>query len=111
VQLEKVKVYACEDADVAMILSKKLIPKLEELNLLQVFKETELKFIEVLAGMEVNGVKVDSDLLDVMSVEFEKELERIAQDIYSEAGSEFNLNSHNQLRGLLFDKLSLPRKS
>ncbi len=110
VELEKAKTYACEDADVAMILSKKLASRLEELNLIGVFKDIELKFIEVLARMEINGVKVDPNLLESMSVEFEKELDRIAKDIYSEAGAEFNLNSPIQLREVLFDKLRLPRK-
>lgn len=110
VELEKAKTYACEDADVAMILSKKLNSQLEELNLISVFKDIELKFIEVLARMEINGVKVDSKLLENMSVEFERELERIAKDIYSEVGFEFNLNSPIQLRKVLFDKLRLPRK-
>jgi DNA polymerase-1 len=110
VELEKAKTYACEDADVAMILSKKLASRLEELNLIGVFKGIELKFIEVLARMEINGVKVDPNLLESMSVEFEKELDRIAKDIYSEVGAEFNLNSPIQLREVLFDKLRLPRK-
>lgn len=110
VELEKAKTYACEDADVAMILSKKLNSQLEELNLISVFKDIELKFIEVLARMEINGVKVDSNLLENMSVEFEKELERIAKGIYSEVGFEFNLNSPIQLREVLFDKLRLPKK-
>ncbi len=110
VELEKAKDYACEDADVAMILSKQLMPKLEELNLLPVFKDTELKFIEVLARMEINGVKVDSNLLENMSLEFEKEQVRIASDIYSEVGYEFNLKSPIQLSEVLFDKLRLPKK-
>jgi DNA polymerase-1 len=110
VELERAKTYACEDADVAMILSKKLISQLEELNLISVFNDIELKFIEVLARMEINGVKVDPNLLENMSVEFEKELERIAKDIYSEVGSEFNLNSPIQLREVLFEKLRLPKK-
>ncbi len=110
VELEKAKTYACEDADVAMILSKKLALQLEELNLIGVFKDIELKFIEILARIEINGVKVDSNLLESMSVEFEKELEGIAKDIYYEAGSEFNLNSSIQLGEILFDKLKLPKK-
>lgn len=110
VELEKAKTYSCEDADVAMILSKKLIPQLKELNLLDVFRDIDLKFIEVLARMEINGVRVDSSLLSAMSVEFERSLERIAQEIYNEVGIEFNLNSPIQLREVLFDKLKLPKK-
>jgi DNA polymerase-1 len=110
VEVEKAKIYASEDADVAMILSKKLAPQLEEFNLLNVFRNTELKFIEVLARMEMNGVKVDSAVLEYLSVEFEKSLGQVARDIYGEVGCEFNLNSPIQLREILFDKLSLPMK-
>ncbi|MGH7889824.1 MAG: DNA polymerase, partial [Thermodesulfobacteriota bacterium] len=110
VELERAKTYACEDADVAMILSKKLASQLEELNLVDVFRDIELRFIEVLARIEMNGVRVDTSLLDDLSVEFEKGMESVAKEIFSEAGFEFNLNSPIQLREVLFDKLRLPMK-
>lgn len=110
VELEKAKTYACEDADVAMILSKKLVSQLKELNLVSAFKDIELKFVEVLARMEINGVKVDSNLLESMSVDFEKELERITKAIYSDLGCPFNPNSHKERAGVIFDKLKLPQK-
>ncbi|MGH7799923.1 MAG: DNA polymerase I [Thermodesulfobacteriota bacterium] len=110
VGLERAKVYACEDADVAMILSKKLASELEKLNLLTVFKDIELKFIEVLARMEMNGVKVNSELLERLSIDFEKSLEKIAEEIYAQVGFRFNLNSPIQLREILFEKLGLQQK-
>jgi len=110
VEMEKAKVYSCEDADVAMILSKRLISQLEELNLVDVFRDIELNFIGVLARMEINGVKINPSILNGLSVEFEKSLDMIARDIYSEVGFEFNLNSPIQLREVLFDKLRLPSK-
>ncbi len=110
VEIEKAKVYACEDADVAMILSKKLISQLQELDLLNVFKDIELDFIEVLARMEINGVRVEPSFLAELSVEFEKSLDKMARDIYSEVGFEFNLNSPIQLREVLFDRLKLPSR-
>ncbi len=110
VELERAKVYACEDADVAMILSKKLTSELEQLTLLDVFKDIELKFIEVLARIEMNGVKVNSELLEMLSIDFEKSLEKIAEEVYAQVGFRFNLNSPIQLREVLFDKLGLPQK-
>jgi len=110
VELERAKVYACEDADVAMILSKKLASELEKLTLLDVFKDIELKFIEVLARMEMNGVKVNSELLERLSIDFEKSLEKIAEEVYTQVGFRFNLNSPIQLREILFDKLGFPQK-
>jgi DNA polymerase-1 len=110
VELEKAKVYACEDADVAMLLFKKLVPLLQELNLMKVFKEVYLRLIEVLARVEINGVKVDSSRLKELSMEFQAGLESLASDIYSQVGYEFNLNSPIQLREVLFGKLRLPMK-
>ncbi|MFQ5787931.1 MAG: DNA polymerase I, partial [Thermodesulfobacteriota bacterium] len=110
VDLEKAKVYACEDADVAMILSKKLMLKLKELNLVQVFNDVHLKLIEVIAGMEMSGVKVDSSRLKELSIEFEDSLEELAEEIYSIVGYKFNLNSPIQLREVLFVNLKLPKK-
>lgn len=110
VELEKAKTYACEDADVAMILSKILVPQLEELNLISIFRDIELKFMEVLARIQMNGVKVDSTILGNISAGFKKELKEIAKGIYSEVGKEFNLNSTPDLGEALFDKLKLPQK-
>ncbi|MGB7292445.1 MAG: DNA polymerase I [Thermodesulfobacteriota bacterium] len=110
VDLEKAKVYACEDADVALLLSRKLLPLLEEMNVMKVYKEVYLRLIEVLARVEINGVKVDSSRLKELSTEFQAGLERLANDIYAQVGYEFNLNSPIQLRDVLFGKLGLPKK-
>lgn len=110
VELEKAKLYACEDADVAMILGKKLLHELEKLNLMDVYRNIEIKFIEVLAKMEINGVRIDPVLLKELSQEFQKQLERISREIFEDIGFRFNLNSPTQLREVLFDILKLPRK-
>ena len=110
VELEVARDYASEDADVAMLLSKILAPELDEINLTDVFKDIELKFIRVLAKIEMNGVKVDADKLKELSKEFEEGLKEIEKGIFSEVGYEFNLNSPLQLREVLFDTLDLPQK-
>ena len=110
VDLEKAKVYACEDADVALLLCRKLLPLVEEKNVMKVYKEVFLRLIEVLARVEINGVKVDSSRLKELSAEFQDGLERLANDIYVQVGYEFNLNSPIQLRDVLFGKLMLPKK-
>ncbi len=110
VDLDRAKVYACEDADVAMILSKKLMPKLKELNLVKVFEDVHLKLIEVIARMEISGVKVDSSRLYELSLEFARGLDELAKEIYSQVGYKFNLNSPLQLREVLFVNLKLPKK-
>ncbi|MDA2919180.1 DNA polymerase I [Desulfobacterota bacterium AH_259_B03_O07] len=110
VDLDRAKVYACEDADVAMILGKKLMPKLKELNLVKVFEDVHLKLLEVIARMEISGVKVDSSRLYELSLEFARGLDELAKEIYSQVGYKFNLNSPLQLREVLFVNLKLPKK-
>ena len=110
VELEAAKVYSCEDADVAMLLAGKLAGELEELGLLRVYRDVELRFIEVLARIEINGVKVDAGRLRELSKEFEAGLKDIEKAIFEEVGYEFNLNSPIQLRQVLFETLSLPQK-
>lgn len=110
VELEVARDYACEDSDVAFILSRLLAPKLEECGLTEVFTNTELRFIQVLARIEMNGVRIDADKLGELSKEFSQALKEIEKDIYSEVGQEFNLNSPLQLREVLFEKLDLPKK-
>ncbi len=110
VELEAAKDYSCEDADASMLLSRKLAPELEEACLADVFMDTELKFIDVLARVEMNGVKVDASKLKELSSEFESGLKEIEKEIYSEVGYEFNLNSPIQLREVMFTTLDLPQK-
>ncbi|MEQ9618236.1 MAG: DNA polymerase I [Deltaproteobacteria bacterium] len=110
VELEAARDYACEDADAAMLLGKELAPQLEENGVSDVFRDTALKFIEVLARIEMNGVKVDAAKLRELSKEFESGLADIEKEIYTEIGYEFNLNSPIQLRDVLFNTLDLPQK-
>ena len=110
VEMEAAKVYSCEDADVAILLSEKLAPKLEAAGLTRVYRDIELKFIEVLARIEINGVKVDAARLKELSKEFDASLKDIEKAIYEEVGYEFNLNSPIQLRQVLFETLGLPQK-
>ena len=110
VEIQVARDYAAEDADAAMLLSKILSPQLEEIGLTDVFRDTELRFIRVLAQIETNGVKVDANKLKDLSKEFEEWLEGIEKEIFSEVGYEFNLNSPIQLREVLFETLELPQK-
>jgi len=110
VDIDKAKVYACEDADVAMILCKRLIASLDKFDLIDGFRKVHLRLIDVLSRMEITGVKVDSSHLVKLSREFQKDLDLLAEEIYSQVGSKFNLNSPIQLREVLFEKLKLPKK-
>jgi len=108
VQIEEAKVYSCEDADVTFLLAKLLLPKLEEEGLRELFYQVEMPLVEVLAKMEMNGVKIDVKLLKDMSLEFESLLKSFMEKIFELAGEEFNINSPQQLGNILFEKLKLP---
>jgi DNA polymerase-1 len=109
VDLEVAKNYACEDSDVTFLVSNILLPKLQDEGLKDLFYDVELPLIDVLAHMEMNGVKIDRSLLGEMSKEFEIKLVSIADRIYRVAGEQFNINSSQQLASILFEKLRLPK--
>jgi DNA polymerase-1 len=108
VEVERVTPYACQDADFALALSRVLWPKVEAAKLDGLYREFEQPMIEVLAGMEMAGVKVDGQALRDLSAELQTELIRLEKKICELAGVEFNINSPQQLAHILFHKLNLP---
>ncbi len=108
VPVGKVAPYACEDADLALLLCRRLRPDLRERHLEELFERMELPLVPVLADMEWTGVKVDVQELAALSADFAEELTQLERDIHSEAGAEFNINSPKQLSEVLFEKLELP---
>ena len=85
-----------------------LHPKIVQEGLEQVYQEIERPLTEVLAAMEFAGIRIDSQLLEDLSVEFEKKLDTLSQKIFELAGTDFNINSPKQLGEILFEKLNLP---
>ena len=110
VPLETVAEYACEDADCVWRLVPKLKKELEKRKLMKLFETLEMPLVLVLAEMEWRGVAVDVPFLKKLSQKAEQELDRLAKEIYKEAGEEFNINSPKQLSTILFEKLKLPTK-
>jgi DNA polymerase-1 len=108
VDLEKARDYSCEDADVTFQLFHLLVPKLKESGFEELFEQVEMPLAIVLAKIEMNGVKIDVDLLREFSKEIEGQLLRKMDQIYGLAGEVFNINSSQQLGKILFDKLKLP---
>ncbi len=108
VPVEKVKDYSAEDADIALRLKGVLEPRIKNLNLETLFWNIEMPVVEVLAEMELEGVRIDTEYLKKMSEEVGREIEEIRSKIYDIAGMEFNINSHQQLAYILFEKLKLP---
>jgi DNA polymerase-1 len=108
VPLCDVAAYACEDADCVWRLVPILEKELTERNLMELFCSIEMPLVTVLARMERNGVCLDVEMLKNLSESAEKQIHGISQQIYAEAGEEFNLNSPKQLAVILFEKLKLP---
>ena len=106
--MNDIKNYACADADVTLQLCGLLAPKLEEKGLGKVFHDIEMPLINVLAGMELAGVSIDSGRLDKIGRDITIRLTELEKDIYIICGEKFNINSPKQLSCILFDKLNIP---
>jgi DNA polymerase-1 len=107
VELEKIKDYAAEDADITLQLKKVFIPLLKDREVERVFNEVENPLVKVLADMEFEGIRVDVDFLADYSKQLEKEAKTAEESVYKQAGVRFNLASPRQLGEVLFDKLKL----
>lgn len=107
VDVEKIKEYSGEDADITLQLKEIFEPKLKELGLLTLFTDMEMPLIHVLAAIEKTGVKVDEKVLKDYSVILKGELQKFESEIYTLAGSVFNINSPKQLGEVLFDKMKI----
>jgi DNA polymerase-1 len=106
--VEAARDYACEEAEVAFRLRAIFAPQLEAHGLTSLMDQIELPLLHVLADMEWTGVSIDLAWFASLKERFKRERERVEKEIYTEAGGEFNINSNNQLRTILFDKLQLP---
>ena len=107
VELEQIKEYAVEDADVTLQLKDHFSPVLEQTGTRKLFDDIETPLVQVLADMEMEGVRLDTDFLKAMSVEMKAEIEILEQKIYESAGEKFNLGSPKQLGEILFDKMKI----
>lgn len=114
-----VKIQIPEDAEVwnqhlaakvytIAVAPEKLLKRLEENEQTHLYWEMELPVSDILARMEIQGIRVDKERLVEMGVEFEARLKEIEQEIYELAGEEFNINSTKQLGVILFEKMGLP---
>lgn len=109
VPLEQAVFYAVEGSDVAFQLTNIFKNRLKEEGLFTYFQNIEMKLISVLLDMEFEGAFVDSELLENMSIDLEKKVDQLKDSIYRISGTEFNINSTQQLANILFDILELPQ--
>lgn len=111
VELEKIKEYAVEDADVTLQFKSIFVPKLKQCEVHKVFEEVENPLVPVLTNMEYEGVRIDVDFLNEYSRVLEIESRVHEEQVYESAGVRFNLGSPKQLGEVLFEKLKLDPKA
>ena len=111
VNIERVKEYAAEDADVTLQLKHVLYPMVEQIGLQHLYFEIEEPMIAVLADIEMAGVRIDSEALAVYAVELNRKLAELESAIRTEAGeANLNINSARQLGEVLFGKMRIAEK-
>ncbi len=99
--------YAVEDAVMVLLLEPVLEADLKETGSLDLFYKIEMPLVSVLAGMEIDGIGLDTDFLKEMSLRLEADLKKLEENIYQGVGYKFNLNSPKQLSEALFTTLGL----
>ncbi|MCC6760213.1 MAG: DNA polymerase I [Chitinophagaceae bacterium] len=107
VEIEKIKDYAAEDADITLQLKQQLAPLVLDRKVDRVLNEAENPLVKVLTAMEFEGVRVDETFLNDYSKLLEQDASAAEKRVYENAGVKFNLASPKQLGEVLFDKLKL----
>lgn len=102
--------YAAEDADITLRLYNVLLPKLKECGAEQLFYEIEMPLMPVLAEMELNGIRIDTDSLAETSSILTSRMRQLETQIYEAAGEEFNISSPKQVGEILFGKMKIVDK-
>ena len=103
--------YAAEDADITLRLKNKLEPELKKFECEDLFYDIEMPLMPVLAEMEMNGVRLDTESLKETSTILTNRVLEIEQRIYELAGGQFNIASPKQVGEILFDKLKIVEKA
>ena len=111
VELDKIKEYAVEDADITLQFKSIFIPKMKKYEVEEVFYKVENPLVPVLTDMEYEGVKIDMEFLNEYSRVLEIEARVHEEKVYEAAGVRFNLGSPKQLGEVLFEKLQLDPKA
>ena len=111
VNVERVKEYAAEDADITLQLKHALWPEVERAGLQHLYREIEEPMIEVLADIEMTGVRIDTEALAEYAVELNRKLAELESAVRAEAGEpNLNINSTRQLGEVLFGRMRIAEK-
>ncbi|MBN1598463.1 MAG: DNA polymerase I [Bacteroidales bacterium] len=107
IEIEKVKDYACEDADLTYRLYRKLKEDIQKNDFYDIATNIEMPLIEVLTVMELTGFNLDIKSLKDYEIKLHEEIIGLEKEIYNNAGEEFNIASTKQLGIILFEKLKI----
>ena len=110
VSLEKLTEYAVEDADITFQLASHFKKELTDAETLKLFNDIEIPLVKVLASMELEGIKLDTEFLKSLSTDLNSDIASLETEIYEAAGETFNIASPKQLGVILFEKLKLVDK-
>ena len=102
--------YAVEDADITFQLKQLFTSELESGNVTKLFNDIELPLVSVLTAMEIEGININTDFLNKLSVTLTNDINRLEKNIYEQAGEAFNIASPKQLGIVLFEKMELVKK-
>lgn len=106
-----IKDYACEDADITLALKAPLEAEMEANGVTEVFRNIEMPLMPVLARIEQNGVRLDTQALEETGRQFRDRLHELEMDIYRLAGREFTITSPKQVGEVLFEDLKISEKA
>ncbi len=107
VEILTAKDYAAEDTDITLRLYKLFLENLRSEKLLQIYENFEKPMVEILAQMEIYGVKIDDKFLAKLSNKFSKKIELLEKDIFKIAKTKFNIGSTKQLGEILYNQLKI----
>lgn len=110
VPLEQQTEYAVEDADITLQLRNHFEKELDEAGTRKLFDEIEVPLLRVLAAMELEGINLNVEFLNGLSGNLDTDIQKLTEDIFAEAGEEFNIGSPKQLGIILFEKMKLVDK-
>jgi len=102
--------YAVEDADITLQLKKHFIEELKKGNVIKLFNEIELPLVSVLTAMEIEGINLNTNFLNELSIKLTNDINRLEKTIFDQAGEEFNIASPKQLGVVLFENMKLVDK-
>ena len=105
---KQISLLACYQSYVALHSMPMMLERLHEEEMERLFEEIEMPLVYTLAGMEKEGIRADAGILKEYAQELGEKIQELEQEIYAEAGENFNINSPKQLGNILFEKLQLP---